>query len=78
MPDACVDARYKNFHWGDLTQGQLEAIDAAADVVILCGISGFLSEGPGFNLFCANDGILFSPGTIVLQGITRKAVLDLA
>ena len=78
IPDACVDARYKNFHWGDLTQGQLQAIDAGADVAILCGMSGFLSEGPGFNLFWAKDGKLFSPRTNVLEGITRKTVLDLA
>jgi branched-chain amino acid aminotransferase len=78
IPDACVDARYKNFHWGDLTQGQLQAIDAGADVAVLCGMSGFLTEGPGFNLFWAKDGKLFSPGTNVLQGITRKTVLDLA
>lgn len=78
IPDACVDARYKNFHWGDLTQGQLQAIDAGADVAVLCGMSGFLSEGPGFNLFWAKDGKLFSPGTNVLEGITRKTVLDLA
>jgi len=78
IPDACVDARYKNFHWGDLTQGQLQALDAGADVAVLCGLSGFLSEGPGFNLFWVEDGKLFSPRTNVLEGITRKTVLDLA
>ena len=78
IPDASVDARYKNFHWADLTQGQLQAIDAGADAAVLCGISGFLSEGPGFNLFWIKDGTLFTPRTNVLEGITRRTVFDLA
>ena len=78
IPDASVDARYKNFHWGDLNQGQLQAIDAGADVAVLCGISGFLSEGPGFNLFWIKDGTLCTPRTNVLEGITRRTVFDLA
>ena len=78
IPDQSVDARYKNFHWGDLTRAQLEALDAGADLAILCGVSGYLSEGPGFNVFFGKDGKLFTPRTNVLQGITRKTVFDLA
>src|SRR5262245_33201292 len=50
IPDASVSARYKNFHWADLTRGQLEALDAGADLAVLCGVTGHLSEGPGFNV----------------------------
>ena len=78
IPDTSLDARYKNFHWGDLTQGQLQAIDAGADAAVLCGINGFLSEGPGFNVFWIKDGTLFTPQTNVLEGITRHTVFDLA
>ena len=78
IPDTAVDARYKNFHWGDLTQAQLQALDAGADVAILCSVSGHLAEGPGFNVFFVKDGTIYTPGKNVLQGITRKTVFELA
>lgn len=49
IADDAVAARFKNFHWGDLTKGQLEALDAGADVAVLCGAAGYLAEGPGFD-----------------------------
>lgn len=78
IPDVSVVARFKNFHWADLTQGQLEALDAGADVAVLCGVTGNLSEGPGFNVFFIKDGKIFTPGANVLEGITRKTVVELA
>lgn len=73
-----VDARFKNHHWGDLTRAQFEALDAGADTAILCDERGVLTEGPGFNLFFATGGTLFTPRDNVLEGITRKTVFDLA
>jgi branched-chain amino acid aminotransferase len=75
---ASVEPRFKNHHWGDLTRGQFEAIDAGAETAILCDAAGILAEGPGFNFFFARDGRLFTPRTNVLEGITRKTVFDLA
>jgi len=78
IPDVSVVAQFKNFHWADLTKGQLEALDAGADVAVLCGVTGYLSEGPGFNVFFVKDGKTFTPGENVLEGITRKTVVELA
>jgi branched-chain amino acid aminotransferase len=78
IPDASVSARYKNFHWADLTRGQLEALDAGADLAVLRGVTGNLSEGPGFNVFFARRGKIFTPASNVLAGITRMTVMDLA
>jgi branched-chain amino acid aminotransferase len=78
IPDSAVMARFKNFHWADLTRGQLEALDAGADVAVLCGITGYLAEGPGFNVFFVKHGKIFTPQANVLEGITRKTVMDLA
>ena len=78
IPDASVVARYKNFHWGDLTRAQFEALDAGADVAVLCGVTGDLSEGPGFNIFFIKSERLFTPRINVLEGITRRTVLALA
>ena len=38
---------------------------------------GFVSEGPGFNVFCVRDGAVTSPGGTVLEGITRRTVAEL-
>lgn len=78
IPDESVAARYKNFHWADLTHGQLEALDAGADTAVLCGATGHLTEGPGFNVFFIKGGRICTPRTNVLEGITRKTVIGLA
>jgi branched-chain amino acid aminotransferase len=78
IADEAVAARFKNFHWGDLTKGQLEALDAGADVAVLCGATGYLAEGPGFNVFFIKDKMIFTPRMNVLEGITRLTVMDLA
>lgn len=78
IPDKCVDMRFKNYHWGDLTRGKFEARDAGADGAIHPSIDGYLTEGAGFNFFFARSGRLFTPGRNILHGITRQTVLDLA
>lgn len=78
IADDAVAARFKNFHWGDLTRGQLEALDAGADVAVLCGATGHLAEGPGFNVFFVKNGEIFTPQMNVLEGITRMTVMALA
>jgi len=71
------DPRVKNFHWGDLTQGQFEALDAGADTAVLLDAAGNVTEGPGFNVFSVTDGIVASPQRGALEGITRKSVMEL-
>ncbi len=70
--------RCKNHHWGDLTAGKFEAKEAGADTCVLLSTEGFLSEGPGFNLFFVKDGVLYTPGRNILMGITRQSVIDIA
>lgn len=71
------DPRVKNFHWGDLTEGQYEALDAGADTAVLLDIDGNVTEGPGFNVFCITDGVVCTPRSGALEGITRKSVMEL-
>jgi len=73
-----VDPTVKNFHWGDLVRGLFEAYDRAADTAVLVDANGYITEGPGFNLFACYRGQLITPSDGVLQGITRQTVLDLA
>ncbi|MDB6105818.1 MAG: branched-chain amino acid--2-keto-4-methylthiobutyrate aminotransferase [Gammaproteobacteria bacterium] len=78
IPSACVEMRYKNYHAGDLTRGRFEAHAAGADRAVHCAIEGYLTEGAGFNLFFAKNGKVYTPARNVLEGITRRTVLDLA
>ena len=40
--------------------------------------NGNLTEGPGFNIFALVHGTLLTPDAGVLDGITRRTVLELA
>ncbi len=77
IPPDSVDPTVKNYHWLDLVMGMYEAYEHDAEVVILCDKAGNVTEGPGFNLFALIDGHLKTPAAGVLQGITRKTVMDL-
>lgn len=45
---------------------------------MLVDAEGYLTEGPGFNLFVVQEGELITPDRGVLEGITRRTVLELA
>ncbi len=77
VPDASFDPTVKNYMWGDLTSGLLEAHDHGFDTAVLCDANGFVTEGPGFNVFIVKDGRVLTPDRGSLGGITRQSVLDL-
>jgi len=77
VPDASVDPTVKNYQWSDLTSGLFEAHDHGYDTAILCDAQGFVTEGPGFNIFLVKDGCVLTPDRGSLHGITRKSVLEL-
>jgi branched-chain amino acid aminotransferase len=78
IPPRSVDPTVKNYHWLDLTVGLLGAYDAGAETVVLVDGAGNVVEGPGFNVFAVAGGALATPAEGVLQGITRRTVLELA
>ena len=55
----------------------MEAHDAGFDTAVLCDAQGFLTEGPGFNIFIVKDGRVTTPDRGSLRGITRQSVLEL-
>jgi branched-chain amino acid aminotransferase len=77
VPDASVDPTVKNYQWSDLTSGLMEAHDHGFDTAILCDAQGFVTEGPGFNIFVVKDGQVLTPDRGSLHGITRRSVLEL-
>lgn len=72
-----VDPTAKNFHWADLTRGQFEAHDRGADFCVLLANDGTVTEGPGFNIFVVSKGSIVTPSSGVLEGITRRSVIEL-
>ena len=73
-----VDPRTKNYHWLDLTLGLFEAYDAGTETVVLVDDAGNVVEGPGFNLFVVSSGALSTAAAGVLEGISRRTVIELA
>jgi branched-chain amino acid aminotransferase len=57
----------------------MEASEAGVEEAILLDSEGYVAEGPGENIFWIKDGIIFTPPlTSVLEGITRKTIIEIA
>ena len=58
---------------------KMEAVALGYDEALLLDAEGYVSEGSGENIFIARDGVLKTPPlTSILDGITRKTVLELS
>src|SRR5262245_35215226 len=78
IPAKAVDPTAKNFHWMDLKLSIFEALRTGADWSVLTDGNGNLTEAPGCNVFLIKNGVMKTPATGCLEGITRKTVFDLA
>ncbi len=77
IPPQSVDPTVKNYHWLDLVAGLFEAYDRGAENVLLRDLDGNVTEGAGFNVFAVSAGRVITPAAGVLEGITRRSVLEL-
>ena len=78
IPEISIDPKVKNFHWGDITRGMYEAYERGGRYPILLDADGNVTEGAGYNIFVVTDGELATPAKGVLEGVTRRTVLELA
>jgi branched-chain amino acid aminotransferase len=78
IPPASVDPRVKNYHWLDFVLGLFEAYARGGETVVLTDGAGNVAEGPGFNVFAVGGGHLVTPAAGVLEGISRRTVIELA
>jgi len=78
IPPHAVDPTVKNYHWLDFTRGLLDAYEHGAETAVLVDSAGNVVEGPGFNLFAVSGDVLSTPAEGVLDGITRRTVIELA
>ena len=77
-PPGAMDPTIKNLQWGDFTRGLIEASDRGSVYPFLPDGDGNITEGSGFNIFIIRDGVLKTPRLGVLEGVTRKTVLEIA
>ena len=75
---ASVDPRVKNYHWLDMVMALFDAYDAGRETAVLVDAAGNIAEGPGFNVFAVVDGVLVTPESGVLEGVSRRTVIELA
>ena len=73
-----VDPTVKNYHWLDLEVGLFEAYERGGETVVLTDADDNVVEGPGFNIFAVHGGSISTPDSGILQGITRRTVIELA
>lgn len=59
---------------------KIEALDSGCEEAIMLDNRGFISEGPGENLFMVKKGIIYTPPehASILTGITRDSVMEIA
>ena len=80
IPPRFISPRAKTHNYLNLIMGELEAqaIDPESWAVLL-DENGNFTEGRGSNIFLVKNGMVYTPrGQIVLEGITRETVLNLA
>jgi branched-subunit amino acid aminotransferase/4-amino-4-deoxychorismate lyase len=77
-PPGAMDPTIKNLQWGDFVRGWLEAMDRGAVYSLLPDGDGNITEGGGYNIFCVKDRVLTTPARGVLEGVTRRTVLEIA
>ena len=78
IPETSIDPRVKNYHWGDFTAAMFEAKDMGYETTILLDEDDNVTEGPGFNVFAVKDGRLVTSDHGMLEGISRRTVMEMA
>jgi branched-chain amino acid aminotransferase len=73
-----IDPRVKNYHWLDMVMALFEAYERGGESALLVNARGDVAEGPGFNVFAVVDGVLVTPASGVLEGISRRTMLEIA
>jgi branched-chain amino acid aminotransferase len=78
IPPGSVDPTVKNYHWLDFVTGLYDAYDRGGETAILTDHDDNVVEGPGFNVFAVGGRRISMPSRGVLEGITRKTVIESA
>ncbi|MDI6799553.1 MAG: branched-chain amino acid transaminase [Actinomycetota bacterium] len=79
-PNALPSAAKATGQYINSILAKLEAVDNGHAEAIMLDHRGFISEGPGENIFVVRDEVITTPptSTSVLEGITRDSVMQIA
>jgi len=78
VPPQCLEARAKVTSKLNQIMAELDA-DAMSTVSLMLDIYGYVAENSTANFFMVKEGVIWTPPVQnILEGITRKAVLELA
>ena len=72
-----VDPTVKNYNWLDLVQSLFDAYDRGSDTSCVVDAAGNVTEGPGFNVFVVENGVVRTPARGVLEGVSRRTAIEL-
>jgi len=81
IPDECMPSFAKTSGaYANSILAKIEATKAGFDEAILLDTRGHLGEGSGENVFLVRDGQIYTPtlSSSILEGITRRSVLEIA
>ena len=80
LPAHLVDAKAKTRSRMHYKLAELQGKRIGENIwPVMLDPDGFLAEGPGWNIFLVNDGVIYSPEPRnILLGVSRGTVLDLA
>lgn len=78
IPETSIDPPVKNYHWGDFTAGMFENKDRGYETAILLDDDDNVTEGPGSNVFAVNNGRLITFDHGMLEGFSRRTVVEMA
>lgn len=77
VPADSIDPTVKNFARLDFADALFDAYDKGCEHALLLDHQGNVTEGRGWNVFAVFGGTVVTPDSGVLEGITRKTVLEL-
>lgn len=75
-----INPRIKSLNFLNNILAKIEAKDAGAYEAVMLNSKGYIAEGTISNIFFVKEGVVCTPSTNcgILDGITRKIILDLA
>lgn len=79
IPDA-LNPKIKSLNYLNNILVKIEATRAGVGEALMVNEHGYVAEGSGDNIFIVKRGVLYTPPGYVgaLEGITRRAIMDLA
>ncbi len=78
IPDQCLPSKIKSSNYQNHVLVRMEANEAGYDDGIELSTEGHIAEAPGYNIFVAKGGALYTPKDNILVGITRQTVIEIA